>query len=87
MSNNTFPSGFLSLVTKAAAEAGFKVESLAAFKSDLDELMESRPDLFPAGKKGPEEDSRMLEILAAGCKRGEMQLHDPDGWLLDVSEV
>jgi catechol 2,3-dioxygenase-like lactoylglutathione lyase family enzyme len=66
---------------------GFRVESLDAFKSDLDELMESRPELFPAGKKGPEEDARMLEILAAGCRRGEMQLHDPDGWLLDVSEA
>ena len=29
----------------------------------------------------------MLEILAASCHRGEMQLHDPDGWLLDVSEA
>jgi len=66
---------------------GFKVESLDAFKADVDELMESRPELFPAGKKGPTEDARMLEILAAGCPRGELQLHDPDGWLLDVSEA
>jgi predicted enzyme related to lactoylglutathione lyase len=65
---------------------GFKVESLDAFKSDLDELMETRPELFPAGKKGPTEDARMLEILAASCSRGELRLHDPDGWLLDVSE-
>jgi hypothetical protein len=66
---------------------GFKVENLDAFKRDLDELMETRPELFPAGKKGPEEDARMLEILAASCQRGELQLNDPDGWLLDVSEA
>jgi catechol 2,3-dioxygenase-like lactoylglutathione lyase family enzyme len=66
---------------------GFEVESLEAFKQDLDELMESRPELFPPGKKDATEDARMLEILGANCHRGEMQLHDPDGWLLDVSEA
>ena len=65
---------------------GFTVESLDAFKSDLDELMESRPDLFPASKKDKTEGKRQLEILAADCHRGDLQLHDPDGWLLDVGE-
>lgn len=65
---------------------GFGVESLTAFKVDLDQLMESRPDLFPTYEKANTEGARRLEILAT-CHRGELQLSDPDGVLLDVNEV
>jgi len=74
------------VVRPAIDHMGFKVESLAAFKSDLDELMESRPELFPTNKKDRGEGQRQLEILGTNCHRGELQLHDPDGWLLDVGE-
>jgi predicted enzyme related to lactoylglutathione lyase len=76
------------VVRPAIDHMGYTVESLAAFKSDLDELMESRPDLFPVNaKKDRGEGKRQLEILAADCHRGQLQLHDPDGWLLDVGEA
>ena len=75
------------VVRPAIDHMGFTVESIQSFKTDLDELMESRPDLFPAGKKDLTEGKRQLEILAADCHRGELQLHDPDGWLLDVGEA
>jgi hypothetical protein len=74
------------VVRPAIDHMGFTVESLQAFKSDLDELMESRPDLFPTSNMDQTEGKRQLEILAADCHRGELQLHDPDGWLLDVGE-
>jgi catechol-2,3-dioxygenase len=66
---------------------GFEVESLDAFKKDLDELMESRSDLFPSQPKDFTEGARTTEIIAASCHRGEMMIHDPDGVLLDVSEA
>jgi predicted enzyme related to lactoylglutathione lyase len=64
---------------------GFKVESLDAFKRDLDQLMESRPELFPPQPNRDHEGDRRVEILA-GCARGELQLCDPDGIMLDVTE-
>lgn len=75
------------VVRPAIDHLGFKVESLDAFMKDVDELRESRTELFPAGKKDLSEGKRQLEILAASCGRGAIQLHDPDGWLLDVSET
>jgi len=66
---------------------GFEVESLDAFKTDLDELMESRPELFPSQPKDFTEGARTMEIVAAGCSRGELMIHDPDGVLLDVTEA
>jgi len=65
---------------------GFEVESLPSFQMDLDQLMESRPDLFPSQPKDLTEGARTMEIMAASCQRGELRLHDPDGVLLDVSE-
>ena len=66
---------------------GFEVESLAAFKRDLDELMENRPELFPSQPKDLTEGARSIEIVAASCERGEMHLHDPDGCIIEVAEA
>ena len=64
---------------------GFKVESLAAFKADLEKLeskysseQEDRPE------KNPEREAR--QRLFAKCCFGQFQLSDPDGVLIDVSE-
>jgi predicted enzyme related to lactoylglutathione lyase len=67
----------------AIEHIGFGVESMNAFKSDLDQLMESRPELFPAFNKSETEGARRMELLAT-CSRGELRLNDPDGCLLDV---
>jgi len=64
----------------------FAVESMTAFKQDLDQLMETRPEMFPTTPKTNTEGQRRYEILA-GCARGELQLSDPDGVLIDVAEV
>lgn len=65
---------------------GFEVESLDVFKADLDQVMETRPDLFPSQPKDFTEGARTIEIVAASCPRGELHLHDPDGCLIDVGE-
>ena len=70
----------------AIEHLGFAVDSLDTFKRDLDRLMESRPELFPAFNKESTEGARRMEILA-GCRRGEFRLNDPDGVLLDVSQA
>lgn len=63
---------------------GFKVESMAAFKADVEkyaplyEVKEDRPE------KNPERDVR--QKLLATCCYGQYQMSDPDGVLIDVSE-
>lgn len=70
----------------AIEHLGFAVESLEAFKRELDSLMESRPELFPPQSKESTEGARRMEILA-GCRLGELRLNDPDGVLIDVAEA
>ncbi|HEX5605424.1 MAG TPA: VOC family protein, partial [Candidatus Binatia bacterium] len=62
---------------------GFKVESMAALKADLEKSVhlrtqEDRPE------KNPEREVR--QKLLATCCFGQLQLSDPDGVLIDVSE-
>ncbi len=64
---------------------GFKVESMSAFKADLekhshlfDATREDRPE------KNPEREVR--QKLLASCCFGQFQMADPDGVLIDVSE-
>jgi len=63
---------------------GFKVESLASFKTDVEKhahlyaVEENRPE------KNPEREVR--QKLLASCCFGQFQMSDPDGVLIDVSE-
>ena len=63
---------------------GFKVESLAAFKADVEKhahlyaTEENRPE------KNPEREVR--QKLLASCCFGQYQMADPDGVLIDVAE-
>jgi catechol 2,3-dioxygenase-like lactoylglutathione lyase family enzyme len=69
----------------APEHIGFKVESLAAFKKDLEALKTAHPELAPRPMKaGPEGEARLR--LFARCPYGELPLADPDGVLIDVSE-
>jgi catechol 2,3-dioxygenase-like lactoylglutathione lyase family enzyme len=63
---------------------GFKVESLDAFKADLDRMIEEDPELTPHPFRGPEGDIR--RNLLKECSYGEFQFSDPDGVLLTVRE-
>ena len=64
---------------------GFHVESVEKFQTDLDAMVRRRPQLMPAPLgMGPENEVR--KHLLAGCCRGKLQLADPDGVLIDVSD-
>jgi catechol 2,3-dioxygenase-like lactoylglutathione lyase family enzyme len=64
---------------------GFEVESLEAFKADVERLAASKPDLAPMPIEGRGEREVRMKLLAT-CRYGQHQLADPDGVLLDVSE-
>ena len=64
---------------------GFRVESLAAFRADLDRMTADNPDLAPlmAGKE--DEGEARFQLLDA-CAYGSAHVVDPDGVLLDVTD-
>jgi catechol 2,3-dioxygenase-like lactoylglutathione lyase family enzyme len=62
---------------------GFKVENMAAFKADLEKSAPLRPQ-EDRPEKNPEREVR--QKLLATCCFGQLQLSDPDGVLIDVSE-
>ncbi len=64
---------------------GFKVESVEAFKKDLQTLVGRNPRLSPSPVgAGPEGEARLK--LFAKCPYGKHQLADPDGVLIDISD-
>lgn len=63
---------------------GFKVESTAAFKADLEKFMSANPSSEDRPEKNPEREVR--QKLLANCCFGQFQFSDPDGVLLDVAE-
>jgi catechol 2,3-dioxygenase-like lactoylglutathione lyase family enzyme len=64
---------------------GFKVESMAAFKADLEKHASIYvPPADDRPEKNPEREAR--QRLFAKCCFGQFQMADPDGVLIDVSE-
>jgi catechol 2,3-dioxygenase-like lactoylglutathione lyase family enzyme len=64
---------------------GFKVESMAAFKADLQKYAEKfAPPQDDRPDKNPEREVR--QKLFAKCCFGQHQMSDPDGVLIDVAE-
>jgi catechol 2,3-dioxygenase-like lactoylglutathione lyase family enzyme len=64
---------------------GFKVESMTAFKADLEKYGSTyAPPGDDRPEKNPEREVR--HRLFAKCCFGQLQMSDPDGVLIDVSE-
>jgi catechol 2,3-dioxygenase-like lactoylglutathione lyase family enzyme len=64
---------------------GFKVESMASFKSDLEKYApQYAPPQDVRPEKNPEREAR--QKLFAKCCFGQFQISDPDGVLIDVAE-
>jgi catechol 2,3-dioxygenase-like lactoylglutathione lyase family enzyme len=64
---------------------GFKVESMAAFKADLQKFADQyAPPQDDRPEKNPEREVR--QKLFAKCCFGQQQMADPDGVLIDVAE-
>ena len=65
---------------------GFKVESIDAFKKDMEAMSDRNPMLTAQPlDKGPEGKARR-ELFDRSCPIGSFQLSDVDGVLIDVSE-
>ena len=69
----------------APEHIGFKVESLAAFKKDVEALSAEHPESAPRPMKAGGEGEARLKLFKQ-CTHGEYQLTDPDGVLIDISE-
>jgi len=65
---------------------GFKVENLERFQADLEQMVEADPTLAPRPTTGNSEREARLRLLKT-CGYGQQHLADPDGVLIDVSEV
>ena len=63
---------------------GFKVESMTAFKADLEKFTSANPSPEDRPGKNPEHEVR--RELFSKCCFGQFQMSDPDGVLIDVSE-
>ncbi len=63
---------------------GFKVESMTAFKADLEKFTSANPSPEDPSGKNPEREVR--RELFSKCCFGQFQMSDPDGVLIDVSE-
>jgi predicted enzyme related to lactoylglutathione lyase len=64
---------------------GFRVPSLAAFKTNLETLAKTNIGLAPKPIDFDSEGAARLALLAK-CPHGSFQLADPDGTLIDVAE-
>ena len=77
--------GFYRSLRQGLDHVGFKVESLAKAKTDLDEITtafpESAPKEIAVGVQGSE-----IEKDLQACPIGRYGFSDPDGVLLDISE-
>lgn len=70
----------------ALEHIGFKVDSVDAVLADLEAMMRDNPELAPKPwKEGPEGEIRLRRL--AECSRGQYQLCDPDGVLIDLTEA
>ena len=69
----------------ALEHIGFKVESVEQVLADLEAMTKRNPELAPKPwKAGVEGEVRVRQL--ALCPRGQYQLCDPDGVLIDLSE-
>ena len=81
---NDFEGG--GIARPALDHIGFEVESLDAFKADLEKLIEVHPEAAPKAWTKKDEREARLGLLD-NCPHGEFQLWDPNGVLLDVFET
>ena len=80
---NDFEGG--GIARPALDHIGFEVESLEAFKSDLEALIAEHPEAAPQAWTKADERAARLGLLER-CPHGQYQLWDPNGVLLDVFE-
>ena len=66
---------------------GFRVESIAAVRRDIDDITARNPHLAPRSFGIGAESKARLELAKACCPMGAYHLADPDGVLIDLCEA
>ena len=72
------------IITAGMDHIGFKVESVEAFKADVERIAADNPRLTPAPVHTGKEGAALDKLFARSCAMGQHQLADPDGILIDV---
>jgi len=72
------------IITTGMDHIGFKVESLDAFKADIDRIAGDNPRLSPAPIASGKEGAALDKLFERSCAMGQHRLADPDGILIDV---
>jgi hypothetical protein len=65
---------------------GFRVESVEAFKNDVNTLTRADPEWLAPKSPNIESEYRVVLGLMQRCRYGRHQFADPEGNFLDVSE-
>jgi len=72
------------IITAGMDHIGFKVESVEAFKADVERIAADNPRLAPAPVHTGKEGAALEKLFARSCAMGQHRLADPDGILIDV---
>ena len=74
------------IITVGMDHIGFKVESVEAFKADVERIAGDNPRLTPAPIHTGKEGEALDKLFARSCAMGQHRLADPDGILIDVMQ-
>src|ERR1700758_4406816 len=74
------------IITAGMDHIGFKVESVAKLKEDVERIAANNPLLAPAPVGTGAEGKKLLDLFRRSCPLGQHHLADCDGVLLDVAE-
>jgi catechol 2,3-dioxygenase-like lactoylglutathione lyase family enzyme len=72
------------IITPGMDHIGFKVESVQAFREDVERIANDNPRLTPAPVSSGKEGAALGKLFERSCPLGQFRLADPDGILIDV---
>ena len=72
------------IITPGMDHIGFRVESLEAFKADVERIGDDNPRIAPAPVGTGKEGAALARLFERSCSLGQHCLADPDGILIDV---
>jgi catechol 2,3-dioxygenase-like lactoylglutathione lyase family enzyme len=72
------------IITPGMDHIGFKVESVEAFKTDVERIAADNPRLAPSPVGTGKEGAALAKLFERSCAMGQHRLADPDGILIDV---
>lgn len=74
------------IITQGMDHFGFRVDSIADLKVDLERIAGDNPRIAPEPLATGAEGKALADLFARSCSLGQFQMTDPDGTLIDVHE-